>query len=562
MINAGSRPQFEQLLTTVSTYWESRLPRAEGDACVVVEALHPDIRVLLRNFVIANAIRCVTPAKLVVVTGVDPRWQETLHWEEFDVDRIRSFAHAFGASDVVDLHELAIRFEATGEAAVRLRGFSDRSARRDVPELDPRYLDTILGATLCRLDLLPRLPEGAASDPGYRKRHRRTAAFSAVYDRIFDAVEPVAFVTSHVDYDQWGMGVDSAVRRDIPVVYAQSTGSLKAYTLFPEKRAGLASYRAELTEQIGEYFERAVWANRDLVRANAELVTARAKGNLGRPSWWRAGAFAAAELRNEVERNQVRTHALQRLGFEPDRPVVTVFSHTVSDALGTNKEIFDDLGQWFEETAAHASADDSANWLFLDHPSQIRYDSTGFFDRVAARYADRPHLVFRPSTSISKNMLLSLTDVGVTVRGSVSNELPAFGIPVIQTGWSEWSSCGLSHVAEDRSAYWNLLDTAIELAAKGRTILGEEQRERARLWLWFYRCATDVPTPLVPAWDTGAGGALLRTISVNMSHVESDADPLFSSVARMWERREPFLTRFDLLAPDALKSAVLPFRSH
>ncbi|MCG5217245.1 hypothetical protein [Streptosporangium sp. KLBMP 9127] len=530
-------------METVETYWEHRLPAPAGNACVIVEVLHQDIRVALRNLTVANAIRRVVPARLVVVTGTDRQWSEAL-WQEFDVDCVRSLARAFGASEVVNVHEAATRW--TG-------GLTRPFPPSGVPPIDPGTLDAFVNATVCRLDLVPRLAPGYENDPGYRSRHRRGSAFSAVYDEVFDGVDPVALVTSHVDYDQWGLAVESAMRRDVPVVHVQSTGSLKAYALFPHKRVGGLSYRAELTKQIGEYFDRVIWPNRDLIRPAAELVALRAKENLGRPSWWRAGAFVASEVRNEVERGQVRAHGLARLGLDPARPVVTVFNHAISDALGSNHEIFDDLAHWFESTARHAADDTSASWVFLDHPSQFRYDSTGFFPAIAERYSHLPHLVFGQSVSISKNMLWSITDVGVTVRGSVSNELPAYGIPVIQAGWSEWSSCGLSFVAENRESYWNLLDEAIAKAAKGGTILEEEQRERARLWLWLYRSAADVTTPLVPQWEVGAGDDLLRALFVNMSHIESDGDPLFAAVERLWTRRDPFLTRFDLLSPEALR---------
>ena len=39
----------------------------------------------------------------------------------------------------------------------------------------------------------------------------------------------------------------------------------------------------------------------------------------------------------------------------PAKPVVSVFNHAVSDALGTNVEAFADLGEWFEETAEIAA---------------------------------------------------------------------------------------------------------------------------------------------------------------------------------------------------------------
>jgi hypothetical protein len=38
---------------------------------------------------------------------------------------------------------------------------------------------------------------------------------------------------------------------------------------------------------------------------------------------------------------------------------------------------------------------------------------------------------------------------------------------------------------------------------------------------------------------------LLKVVRATFRHIESDADPLFAAVARMWTRREPMLTRTD-----------------
>ena len=152
-------------------------------------------------------------------------------------------------------------------------------------------------------------------------------------------------------------------------------------------------------------------------------------------------------MRTPTERREVRGHVLARFGFDPDKPVIAIFNHAVSDALGTNVELFEDLGDWFERTAEYAADRTDSNWLMIDHPSQGLYDVTSFFDRLAAQYEDRPHMAFRPSRAISKNALWSVIDLGVTVRGSVSNELPAYGIPALQAGWSEWSACGFSRTA-------------------------------------------------------------------------------------------------------------------
>ena len=186
------------------------------------------------------------------------------------------------------------------------------------------------------------------------------------------------------------------------------------------------------------------------------------------------------------------------------------------------------------------------NWLFLDHPSQSRYDDTGFFDATAERYRS-PTSVFLPSMTLSKNQLWALTDLAVTVRGSVSNEFPAYGIPALQVGWSEWSHVVLGMLADSPWAYRRRLRRSIAALRAGGLLITDEQIERARLWAWFYREATDVQTSLVQHWECQAHDDLYRTLRVTMSYVESTGDPLFTSVRRMWRRRDPFLTRFDFL---------------
>ncbi|MFD1931110.1 hypothetical protein ACFSKW_06415 [Nonomuraea mangrovi] len=539
----GGEEQFDRLLSAARAYWDRR-PSRSG-SCVVAEAMHQDIRVVVRNLLLANAICDLTSSRLVVLTGTDREWRRAL-WEEFEVERVRRLAQAFGAAEIVDVHGLADR---------RLAEQGDTPSER----VGRAMLDALETATLVRLDRVPRLPD--VEDEHHHARRARTRAFSAVYDRLFTELAPAALVTSHVDYDQWGLAVETAMRMDIPVVHAQSTGSLKAYTLFPEARQGTGTFREELTREVARYFDEHVWPHRDAIRPSAELVAWRAKENLGRPSWWRAGNISSFEIRTETERRQIRQHGCDRFGIDPDRPVFTVFNHAVSDAVGTNLEVFEDLAEWFEETAAFAAGEESVNWLLLDHPNQHRYDTTGHFASVAARHAGRSHLVFAPSLSLSKNMLWSMTDLGVTVRGSVSNELPAFGIPVIQAGWSEWSGCGLSHVAETRSDYWRLLAEAVTRHLKGESMLGPEQRERARLWLWLYRSGADVPSPLLPHWEMGDGEDYLRALAVAMRHVERDGDPLHTAVRRMWERREPLLSRLDFRDPEGLAAALTTSRS-
>ncbi|KAB2351748.1 hypothetical protein [Actinomadura rudentiformis] len=561
---------YDRFLSVASVFWRNNLPATPGEDWIVVEAMHHQFRNVLRNLALANAIRRVRPARVLVLTGTDESWYETI-WEDFNVEKVRRLGEAFAVTEVVDVHALVDQVAAapddrppTFDLCGRTLTVGSAAAAEETDEtavrwssIDPGVLDEIAYASACRLDLVPRLEGDRHDNPRLREQRPRSAAFAAVYEMLFRALKPIAFVTSHVDYDPWGLGTEAATRFEVPVVHVQSTGSLKAYTLFPEHRQGEATFRAELTRQIGAYFDRHVWGNRDIIRPAAELVAWRTRGNLGRPSWWRFGPNALCELTNLTEREQFRAYGMAKLGLDPALPVITVFNHAVSDALGTNREVFADLAEWFQETVAFAAAHPKANWLLLDHPNQDKYDSTGMFATLADSYGRAGHLTFMSSNDLSKNAMWSLTDLGITVRGSVSNELPAFGTPVIQAGWSEWSACGMSTVVPDADAYWKTLTRSIEALTRRETLISAEQVERARLWSWFYRSATDVSSLLVPHWDVMPEDTHLRTLEINMRAVESDADPLFTSVRRMWTRREPFLTRFDLTDSGSL-TELLP----
>lgn len=542
---------------TAETFWRHNALPA-GEQVILVEAMSQDLRVTLRNLTLAGALRRIFPARIVVVTGADEDWLRIL-WTTFDADVLRALSTAYGAVDVVDIHALVDSLvSATPPETFTVAGETFTSAHLSTG-IAPADLDKLVHATAARVYQAPRIPQADRGSERYAHIAARSKRFSQVYDALFERFDIAALVTSHVDYNHWGLAVESARRFDVPIAFVQSTGTFKAYCLFPETRSGTSdtTFRAELTTQIGEVFRREIWPRREQLRPAAELTTWRNKGNLGRPSWWRGkGDISALELATQAQRRSVREHIMRRFGFNPAKPVVAVYNHAVSDALGTNVEIFDDLAQWFEETVAHAATRDDVNWLFIDHPSQDKYDSTDFFAGLADVYAGSRHFAFVPSWDLTKNAMWSLVDLGVTVRGSVSAELPAFGIPCIQAGWSEWSDLGISIVAADRDAYWAALGDSIDALKEGRSLLSADQLEAARLWMWFYRSATDVPSVLVQQWELGEGDALLHALRMSMQYVETDADPAFESVHRMWTRREPFLTRVDLSRLDS--TALLP----
>lgn len=534
---------FQPFCAVASRFWEKNvLPPSER--VILVEAMSQDLRVTLRNLTVANALRRVEPARVVVYSGADEDWNRIV-WTYFNLEEISALAVAYGATDVFDAHALVDARAAGQEVDLSVAGVE---LGGPLPEsgIPDEEFDRIVYATACRMARVPRLdgsPELTAKQDHVRAR---SVEFAKVYDALFSQLDVVALVSSHVDYNNFGLATEAALRHDVPLLFPQSTGGLKAYAIFPEKHSRGAPVRAGLTELVGDFFEKHIWPNREIVRSAAELTTWRAKATLGRPSWWRAGrGFSSVDLQSAEDRDGLRGYAARRTGLDPAQPVVSVFNHAVSDALGTNVEAFADLGEWFEKTAEFAADRTEVSWLFLDHPHQPMYDESGFFERLAEQYQQYPHIRFLRSLDLSKNYLTALTDLVLTVRGSVSNEYPTLGIPALQSGWSEWSKCGFTTVAETPEEYYRLLEEHIAGLLKGEELITPEQVERARLWAWFYRSASDLPSGLVQQWQVGEGDELFNLLSVNMLQVESDADPAFVGVRRLWKRRDPFLTRID-----------------
>ncbi|MDN5766704.1 MAG: hypothetical protein L0H96_06585 [Humibacillus sp.] len=537
-------PSFDTMCEAATVHWRTALPASTDDSpIVVVDLLMQDLRLALRTLTLANGLRRLHPARLVALVGPNRHWLGRI-WDGYNHEQLTKLARSYGADEVLDVAFLSEQTSA-GVSHVRILG-------TDVPVAPPadasglNRLQVVTDSTSVRILRVPRRGQATADDD-IRGIERFVAAEDRLYRTLFAHEPAVALVTSHVNYGQWALAIDAATASGVPVVHAQATGGLKAYALFPGTDLDEHGFRRALSVQIAQMFDEQLWKHRDVLGPSAEWTAWRSRANLGRPSWWRSGGeISRLDLRSNDERQALRSYTLNRLGLDPSKRVVTVFNHAISDAVQGNHEAFIDLATWLEETITMAARNDAVSWLFLDHPSQVNYDRTEHFEHLATVHADVGPLAFRPSLAISRNALWSVTDLAVTVRGSVSSESPAYGVPALQAGWSEWSHLGISRRTDTVADYVDALSSSVRDLAAGRPLLTPEQVRRARLWLWLYRSGADVTTPLVPNREHGQGTALHQLVTTAMNHVEDDADPAYTSVQRLWSRSEPVLTRMDL----------------
>jgi hypothetical protein len=148
------------------------------------------------------------------------------------------------------------------------------------------------------------------------------------------------------------------------------------------------------------------------------------------------------------------------------------------------RDLFADQEEWFVETVRAACANDRVNWLVKLHPANVwkrrRDGVSGELDEhVAIRERIGrlpPHvMLLEPDTDISTWSLFDVTDVGVTIRGSVGFELPCLGKPALTAGTGFYSGRGFTVDSDTRDEYLAKLARIEDVPAPD-----EEQVELAR----------------------------------------------------------------------------------
>lgn len=563
-------PTWHRFLEAAEQFWARvRGSATHGEDLIIVEAFSEHFRTLLRNLSVANALRAHVPARLLVVGGADSLWTATV-WPEVDLAKTKEMVSAFGGEflDIVEVADMHRRFP---HRRHQMRVFGKPVTIQPNGGKDDVEIAAVLRSSWARLQR--RIPfefssagiEAARRDPLFVEREQYVRSLATIWRTLIHNLAPRALVTSHVDYDQWVLGAVPALRSDCPVLLVHSTGGLRVNAVFPEAVSRHASraegtvyprsscigshaalgptFRSVLTDELGQLFRDIVARAGEFAVDRGEEVVRRNASNLGRPAWWRSGAHATLNVHGAAQRAKLRRLYAAQLGLDPSRPTVGVFNHAVTDALNTNVEAFPSLDRWFSATAELASERTDVQWLMLDHPSQAQYDSSGFFESLARSIGPRANMVWRRSDQLTKNCIWSLADLALTVRGSIGHEMPAYGIGALQAGWSDSSDCGLSRVATTTHAYWDELESMLDRLRKHGGTATSDEHANAKMYQWFYRSATDVSSVFVPHWDHHHDRSTMDQATRNYNHVEADADPLFSAVAAMWDRRSPSLLR-------------------
>jgi hypothetical protein len=148
-----------------------------------------------------------------------------------------------------------------------------------------------------------------------------------------------------------------------------------------------------------------------------------------------------------------------RLGLDPGKRTAVIFSHVLWDAnLFYGEDLFEDQETWLVESVRAACENPNVNWVVKLHPANMYKAERGELnDKVAIREAVGalpPHVkLLEPETEINTFSLFEAADYGITIRGTIGMELPAFGIPVLTAGTGRYSGFGFTNDSGSAAEY-------------------------------------------------------------------------------------------------------------
>lgn len=160
------------------------------------------------------------------------------------------------------------------------------------------------------------------------------------------------------------------------------------------------------------------------------------------------------------------------LGLRPGRKLAVIFSHILWDAnLFYGDDLFEDQEEWLVESVRAACRNPELDWVVKLHPANAYKAEAGreLNDKVAIREAVGelpPHVrLLDPDAEVNTMSLFRVTDVGVTIRGTIGMELPCFGVPVVTAGTGRYSGLGFTIDPATRAEYLERLARLQEIEA-------------------------------------------------------------------------------------------------
>lgn len=253
--------------------------------------------------------------------------------------------------------------------------------------------------------------------------------------KFFNANPCDLLIVCEANYARNGPITDISIRSGATVVQVAQTGRDDAFSVRRLNKDTRRDHPSSVSIDTMSRLNKEAWTEKEEIEL-WKVLEDRYNGK------W----FLQRRNQRDVKKSS-RDDLLKELNIDPCKKVVTVFSHVLWDAnLFYGEDLFEDYGDWFAQTVKAAYDNSNVNWIIKLHPANVWkrereqakdiLSEITIIESVCGPISEAPaHIkILYPDTDVSTHSLFAITDYGITVRGTVSTELPCFGIPVFTAG--------------------------------------------------------------------------------------------------------------------------------
>jgi hypothetical protein len=527
---------FLEYLATNLLFWRNQTPVDcyRGKDFIVVDLYHDDSEYIRLNLLIAKYLQRRFGGTILGVTQDSPQARSIIRFQNWQ--NLQRVAYSFGVDEIltVNIDEercLSRKNDFFSNALIKGKEGIQKALLNYISPaglplgmyayenyLRSQMVETV---TRCDDDLVYSINEAFALEEFFAK--------------LFREKKCSWVVSGHMDYNFWAIMCHMALLASVPVAYSHPlTPELYVFKDAPTHAKPVQILCRFADTQV---FNEILWPQREKLRQVTESLSRGARLGFKTPNWWLRPSSSS------IDKSHLCAAVRNRFGWRDlNKPIVSICSHAFSDAPLSDINAHEDYFTWIVETIAFAKDDSTKYWLFKRHPHDHVYNRTDASGSLYHVLTGIDH-IRAVGDELTREELFAVTDLAVTVRGSLGYDMPAQGIPCLLAGHSSYSELGFCSVADSRELYKSKLQNADKLL-----VMEEETKFRAQLYFALNQLFGGLNSVHILGRDIRNGAvAYWNDLRRSVELYSIEQDPLYRDIYDSLATHSPRVLNFELI---------------
>jgi hypothetical protein len=207
---------------------------------------------------------------------------------------------------------------------------------------------------------------------------------------------------------------------------------------------------------------------------------------------WQAGGSEGAQK------------AREKLGLDPERPMILLCTNVVADSLALNRQVFTQgMADWLAKTVAFFADLPEYQLVVRVHPGEMLGAGHPSVEIVRDVLPEQPDhvIVVPPESDVNTYDLIELAHLGLVYTTTVGLEMCMHGVPVVVAGQTHYKNKGFTSDPQS----WGEYEQSIQAHLKRELGVGLSAKAMESAWRYAYRFFFDYPFEfpwhLISFWD-------------------------------------------------------------